>query len=372
MGAPFRSKHSLSAMIGTAVVLLLSVACFVSLPWALSPRSGETTPRYRAEAMEHHRLPPPWAPHAPDERARRHAPAPVTPGSPAATAADYPLGSDLLGRDLLTRCLMGGAVSLGVGLAAAAISVLIGTLYGAVSAYAGGRIDAVMMRIVDVLYGLPYILLVILLALAADAVAESRLREAVLSVTAERAAFVEQSVADGVMSPADAGVEAARRFPMPAEGARSVINIVTLLAAIGGVSWLTMARVIRGQVLSLKAQPFVEAARAVGASPVRIFLRHLLPNLVGPIVVYATLTVPQAILQESFLSFLGIGVAPPVPSWGNLVADGLSQLNPVRSRWWLLLFPSMLLAATLLALNLLGEALRDSLDPRRARSGRVV
>src|SRR5690606_14880397 len=130
-------------------------------------------------------------------------------------------------------------------------------------------------------------------------------------------------------------------------------------------SWLTMARVVRGQVLSLKNQPFMEAARAMGV-PVRgQFVRHLLPNLVGPIIVYATLTVPQAILQESFLSFLGIGIQPPVPSWGNLVAEGLTQLNPVESRWWLLLWPCLLLAVTLLALNFIGEGLREAFDPRR-------
>jgi ABC-type dipeptide/oligopeptide/nickel transport system permease subunit len=128
-----------------------------------------------------------------------------------------------------------------------------------------------------------------------------------------------------------------------------------------------MARVVRGQVLSLKAQPFMEAARAIGVPFHRVFLRHLLPNLVGPIVVYATLTVPQAILQESFLSFLGIGVKPPLPSWGSLAADGLDQLNPVESRWWLLLFPCLLLGLTLLALNFVGEGLREALDPKRVR-----
>ena len=143
--------------------------------------------------------------------------------------------------------------------------------------------------------------------------------------------------------------------------------MLVLLLAIGGVSWLTMARVIRGQVLSLKAQPFMEAARAMGAPVHRQLLRHLLPNLVGPIVVYATLSVPQAILQESFLSFLGIGVKPPLPSWGNLAAEGLAELNPYKSHWWMLLFPCVLLATTLLALNFVGEGLREAFDPKRAR-----
>jgi oligopeptide transport system permease protein len=136
------------------------------------------------------------------------------------------------------------------------------------------------------------------------------------------------------------------------------------------VSWLTMARVIRGQVLSLKSQPFMEAARALGIPARRQFARHLLPNLLGPIIVYATLTIPQAILQESFLSFLGIGVKPPLPSWGNLAADGLPELNPYQSRWWLLLFPCVLLGTTLLALNFVGEGLREALDPKRMKRGR--
>jgi oligopeptide transport system permease protein len=148
---------------------------------------------------------------------------------------------------------------------------------------------------------------------------------------------------------------------------RSVVDVVVLLVAIGGVSWLTMARVVRGQVLSLKSQPFMEAARAMGVGWFGQFRRHLLPNLVGPIIVYATLTVPQAILQESFLSFLGIGVKPPLPSWGNLAADGLSELNPVRSNWWLLAFPCVLLGMTLLALNVLGEGMREAFDPKRGR-----
>jgi ABC-type dipeptide/oligopeptide/nickel transport system permease subunit len=150
---------------------------------------------------------------------------------------------------------------------------------------------------------------------------------------------------------------------------RTLLDISTLLIAIGGVSWLTMARVIRGQVMSLRAQPFMEAARALGLGNRRVFVRHLLPNLAGTITVYATLTVPQAILQESFLSFLGIGVKPPLASWGNLAADGLGEINPYQSHWWLPLFPCLLLSLTLLSLNFTGEALREALDPKRARKG---
>lgn len=224
-------------------------------------------------------------------------------------------GTDMLGRSLLGRCLLGGGLSLAIGVAAALIALVLGTAVGLVAGYMGGRVDAALMRLVDILYGLPYVLMVILLKLAM--------------------------------------------------GRMKLADPVVIFAAIGLVSWLTMARVVRGQVLSLRSQPFIEAARALGVPRWRIFLRHLLPNLVGPIIVYATLTVPQAILQESFLSFLGIGVNEPLPTWGKLASDGLLvALNPVDSKWWLLLFPCLLLGVTLLALNFLGDGLRDVFDPR--------
>ena len=232
-----------------------------------------------------------------------------------------PMGTDRLGRSMLARSLLGGSISLGIGLAAAAITTIIGTSWGLISGYAGGRVDAFMMRTVDVLYGLPYILLVVLLAVA---------------------------------------LQPAMEEVLPSTAA----NVITLLIAIGAVSWLTLARVVRGQVLSLRNQPFVEAARATGEGPIHIMVRHVLPNLIGPIIVYTTLTVPQAILQESFLSFLGIGVRPPLPSWGNLAADGLAEMNPVKGHPWLLAFPCLLLAVTLLALNFVGDGLRDRFDPR--------
>jgi ABC-type dipeptide/oligopeptide/nickel transport system permease subunit len=282
----------------------------------------------------------------------------------AAMRARWPsfvLGSDVLGRSLLWRLLVGGAISLLVGLGASAVAVFIGVTYGAVAGYVGGRVDSVMMRIVDVMYGLPTVLLVVLLAVASDAMVDNYVNR-----NSERRAWV---VAQGVDGGREARVELEkkaselhppRELPLP----RTAIDLTLLFAAIGGVSWLTMARVIRGQVISLKARPFVDAARAVGASPTRIFVRHLLPNLVGPIVVYATLMVPQAILQESFLSFLGMGVKPPLPSWGTLAADALPELNPYRSHWWLLVFPCVMLAVTLLSLNFVGEALRERLDPK--------
>lgn len=239
-------------------------------------------------------------------------------------------GTDILGRSLLWRCLLGGAISLGIGMAAATISVVIGTTWGLIAGYSGGRVDSVMMRIVDVLYGLPYILLVVLLSVALQPWVHG--------------------VVDSIW---------------PGTGSM-VANIITLLLAIGSVSWLTLARVVRGQVLSIKSQPFVEAAHAIGCSSPRILIRHMLPNLIGPIIVYTTLTVPEAILQESFLSFLGIGVQAPLPSWGNLASEGLTVLNPVESHWWLLAFPCALLGLTLMALNFLGDGLRDRFDPRSA------
>jgi ABC-type dipeptide/oligopeptide/nickel transport system permease subunit len=292
------------------------------------------------------------------------------------------LGTDALGRSVLLRALAGGGISLLIGIAAATLSVGIGTLYGALAGYMGGRIDGVMMRLVDILYGLPSILLVILLAVASDALLSeyiSRQKERGHWMSVEAAAVARErglpddSAEVAILLSQDTELDKQLRAkaldlmpPRRVEPAtRMVYDIVILLVAIGGVSWLTMSRVIRGQVLSLKSQPFIEAARALGIPPWRIFLRHLLPNLTGPIIVYATLTVPQAILQESFLSFLGIGVKTPLPSWGNLAADGLPELNPYKSNWWLLVVPCVLLGSTLLSLNFVGEGLREALDPRR-------
>ena len=256
----------------------------------------------------------------------------------AAPSLAEPMGTDALGRSLMWRCFLGGAISLGIGTAAAIVSVVIGVVWGGVAGYFGGRIDAVLMRIVDVLYGLPYILLVVLVNLA--------LRPTMMKVSLL------------LFSP---------------DASASIANILTLLIAIGGLSWLTMARVIRGQVLSIRAQPFIEAARALGFSPSRILIVHILPNLVGPIIVYTTLTVPSAILQESFLSFLGIGVQPPLPSWGNLASTGVEQIHTLANqfhvvRWWLMVWPCVFLGLTLLALNFLGDALRERLDPRRLKT----
>lgn len=233
------------------------------------------------------------------------------------------LGHDDLGRSLLFRLMPAFLLSLLIGLSAAAMAVVVGTLWGAVAAMAGGRVDLLMMRVVDLLYGLPYILMVILLKIALT-----------------------------------------RPLTTLLGGQTKLADLVVLLVAIGGVSWLTMARVVRGQVLSLERMPFVEAARAAGAGPVHILRRHYIPNLIGPIVVYATLIIPQAILQESFLSFLGIGIQPPTPSLGNLAADGVHAVNLYVDYWWLIVFPCGVLTVTLLALNFFGDAVRDAYDPR--------
>jgi oligopeptide transport system permease protein len=233
-------------------------------------------------------------------------------------------GYDALGRSVLARCLFGGTISLAVGLSAATISVVLGVIVGLIAGYRGGWVDAALMRIVDILYGLPYVLLVILFKVAFEQPLKTWLH-------------------------------------LSAQAA----NLVVLFSAIGLVSWLTMARVVRGQVLSLRGQPFIEACRAMGLKERRIFWRHILPNLVGPITVYATLTVPSAILQESFLSFLGVGVNPPLATWGSLASEGVERLTTLKFYWWMLIFPCTFLAITLLSLNFLGDGLRDVFDPKK-------
>lgn len=329
-----RSPGRTLAILGGLIVALMIVLCLGSLPYTLGHETNQTARRVEQSNPDHALLPPFWAPHREDERAQLAVIAKKEGREP------HPLlGTDRLGRSVAVRVVASGGISLAVGFCAAAVAVVIGTLYGTISGWAGGRIDALLMRIVDVLYGLPYILLVVLLAVAAG----------------------------GLIDRANEAGAGGRGFIASLARHREIVNILTLLIAIGGVSWLTMARVIRGQVLSLKQQPFMEACRAIGVPLPRQFTRHLLPNLLGPIIVYATLTVPAAILSESFLSFLGIGIQEPLPSWGNLAAGGLSELNIVRVRWWLLLWPCAAIAITLLALNFLGEGLRERLDPKRAR-----
>jgi len=224
----------------------------------------------------------------------------------------HPMGTDNAGRDILARVLSGGQISLMVALIATLVSLVIGISYGAIAGYVGGRVDDLMMRIVDVLYSLPYVILVIvLLAL------------------------------------------------LPAK--TPTAQLAELFFALGAVSWLTMARIVRGQIMSLKNQDFVLAARATGVSTPRIIFRHLVPNALGPVIVYATLTIPSVMLSEAFLSFLGLGVRPPRVSWGSLAAEGAQNLAIYP---WQLIFPGVTMALMLFSLNFVGDGLRDALDPQ--------
>ncbi len=227
----------------------------------------------------------------------------VTPPSAA-----HWLGTDTLGRDMLVRVLVGGRIALGVAATATAIALVIGVSWGATAAYVGGRVDYVMMRVVDVLYGFPTLVFVIV----------------VMSVFALKSIF-------------------------------------WLFALIGSISWLTMARLVRGQVMSLRHREFVEAARALGASPARILFRHIVPNTLGVVVVYATLSLPSVMLYEAVLSYLGVGVQAPLASWGTLVTEGSSQIIAYP---WLLYGPGVVMGLTIFALNFFGDGLRDALDPQ--------
>ena len=217
------------------------------------------------------------------------------------------IGTDSLGRDLLARLLMGLRVSLAIGLVATFVSLVIGVIWGAVAGFVGGRLDEAMMRFVDVLYSLPFIFFVILLMVTFGS------------------------------------------------------NIILIFVAIGAVEWLTMSRIVRGQTLTLKHKEFVEAARAAGVTQGGIIFRHIVPNLLGPVVVYVTLTIPAVILAESFLSFLGLGVQPPMASLGTLIANGAQDMELAP---WLLIFPSLVMVVTLMSFNFIGDGLRDAIDPK--------
>lgn len=280
------------AMITGLTLVIITLACVIG-PFFLSSSLGEPGPDQYT--------PPSW---------------------------QHPFGTDLNGRDILYRVLTGGRVSLLVGVCGAMVSLIIGTAWGLVAGYVGGRLDAAMMRFVDILYSVPR-LIFILIAINA------------FNAQLQRHASV-----------------------MGWEWLVQWSRIVILIFTLGVIEWLTMARIVRGQVLALKSRQFVNAARALGQSHIRILCKHLLPNLSGIILIYLTLTIPAVIIDESFLSFLGLGVQAPQASWGSLLADGAGSINPIRSFWWLLVFPAAAMASTLLALNFFGDALRDAFDPR--------
>jgi len=257
--------------------------------------------------------------------ARAHDPILVSDAQFQAPNRVHWFGTDVHGRDLFSRVLYGAQISVLVGVVGACISLVIGVLWGAIAGYIGGRLDSLMMRIVDVLYSMPSIIFVIVLISTLEGVFKSWL---------------------ATTAPALAGLT----------------RLLFLFIGLGLVSWLTMARIVRGQVLSLRNQPFVEAARALGAGTIRILARHIIPNTAGVVIVYLTLTVPAIILYESFLSYLGLGIQPPMASLGSLIAEGAAQINPIRIYWWLIVFPGGVLVAMLLALNFLGDGLRDAFD----------
>lgn len=230
-------------------------------------------------------------------------------GASAPSAAHW-LGTDIFGRDMLTRILYGGRVSLFVGFIATFVALIIGVTYGAIAGYAGGKVDSIMMRLVDIMYALPFMIFIVLLMVVFGR------------------------------------------------------NLVLLFMAIGAVEWLTMARIVRGQVQNLKQQEFVEAAVSIGQSPFAIIWKHLIPSALGPVIVYTTLTIPNVMLLEAFLSFLGLGIQPPSSSWGLLISYGVESMEEYP---WLLIFPGVALALTLFALNFLGDGLRDALDPKASR-----
>jgi len=271
-----RLRKNTMAVASGGVILLLGLACLVG-PTLLFVAAGYDA---QTQNLAQGPQPPSW---------------------------EHPFGTDFYGRDLLVRVLVGGRVSLSVGLLAALLAATIGTVYGAVSSYAGGLVDTAMMRVVDILYALPYMFLVIIL----------------VTILGK--------------------------------------SLLLLFLALGAVGWLLTARVVRGQVMSLKEQDFVLAARSLGTPGHEIVFRHLIPNTLGPVIVTFTLTVPSMILQEAFLSFLGLGVQPPQPSLGSLINDGANQMLVF---WWTLVFPGGVMTVLLFALNFLGDGVRDALDPR--------
>lgn len=271
----YRLKQNRLAMLGLFILIIMVLVSLLT-PW-IAPYS------YEAQNLDLGATPP---------------------------SADHLLGTDTFGRDMLTRIMFGSRVSLAVGFLATAVSLIIGVAWGTISGFSGGRVDSVMMRIVDILYALPFIIFVILLMVVFGR------------------------------------------------------NLFLLFMAIGAVEWLTMARIIRGQVLSIREKEYIDSAIMTGISKWRIITRHVIPNTIGPIIVYTTLTIPSVILLESFLSFLGLGIQPPMCSWGLLINYGVETMEEYP---WLLIFPGIVLSITLFSLNFLGDGLRDALDPKSTK-----
>jgi oligopeptide transport system permease protein len=281
------------AVFGMFVVGFMMVAVLVG-PWIIKAATGYEYDTQPADNIFRNSFPPFTAPNG-------------------EFSGTHPMGTDAAGRDMLARVLQGGRISLMVGIISTFVSILIGVTWGATAGYLGGKVDDLLMRIVDVLYAIPYMMVVIVLL-----------------------AFLGRN-----LSPLG--------------------QIFLLFAALGAVSWLTMARIVRGQVISLKNQEYVLAARATGVSTPKIIFRHIVPNALGPVIVYATLTIPSVMLQEAFLSFLGLGVQAPYASWGSLAQEGIQNIAVFP---WQLIFPGVTMALTLFSLNFLGDGLRDALDPQ--------
>lgn len=297
------------AVISAWTIAAIGLACLVG-PWVLEAAYGIT---YHAQDRALGAVPP---------------------------SSAHWFGTDSHGRDLLARVLVGGQISIAVGVIGGAVAATVGTMYGSISGYVGGKVDEVMMRIVEVLYALPFMLIVIVLGTVLGALFGKR---------------YDACIAEGIKR----GLSAAELQQQCGSEAGSVF--ILLFVAIGFVAWPTLSRVVRGQVLGLKRREFVLAAHATGTSPWRIIRWHLIPNILGIAVVYTTLTIPTLVLYEAFLSFLGLGVQPPLASWGSLIKDGADVMDV---HLWRLAFPATLMCVTLFAFNYLGDGLRDALDPK--------
>lgn len=298
--AAIRLSRNKAALASAGILLLIALACFAGPLLSLLPNPNEQNLARITEGM----------------------------------TADHWFGTDQLGRDLLSRVLYGGRISLLVGLVATAVSLIIGVIYGLISGYAGGKTDAFMMRSVDILFALPFIVLLIIFSLTIQE-PSSKLAAWIIDTTG-----------------------------WSSESVTPITGLIPLFIAIGALGWLTLARIVRTQTMELKNQEFVEAARSLGLSHTKILLFHIAPNLLGPVVVYTTLSVPGIMLLEAVLSFLGLGVKAPNSSWGTLIKEGADRMEITPE---LLLFPALLFSITLLALNFLGDGLRDALDPKSSK-----